>query len=371
MRSLSPVLKALWEFIYLEANHAGIYVLDWEVAMLRLDRTGETQIEMVDALKAFNKLELTVEVSDDGNSWFLIPYVKEQHKGKLNPTNKVHESIIKILSPTKFFRHVKGLISPIEGAIDKEEVISNDKDQIKNGAQEKIINGGKISYSTGDDQSDPIENYQEWTDQVLERKDQFFETLLMQQQVDFSKSAVLDHLELLARYPNMKCANQQRFRLSLMKHIKDFKTKSISTGKAEPVTPVYHRPAMIPAEDIVKKSNRIVDMSVSIEQDKKKMAENPEYEVHLGSMKYDHLQSKGLASTTEEERNRYMDEARGERIRMINLDMDNIDNRSLNEQYKMNKEPESEKIIIRGIAKSMAYIDWLKNEIQINELQTA
>lgn len=77
-----------------------------------------------------------------------------------------------------------------------------------------------------------FENYQKWTDQILDDNDQYFQVMFNNEGLTMTAETfvhlVRDHLDLLARYPNMKPPDQQRFRGSCMKHIRENYKKRIS-----------------------------------------------------------------------------------------------------------------------------------------------
>lgn len=121
-RKLSPKLKCFWEFLLSECNHAGIVKLDLECAsfIIREEVTKED-------LKSFsNKLQLIEK------DLYFIPNFIEFQYGKLNPSNRVHSSVLKELNKYSLLGASMELISPIEGAKDKDKYKYKDKDKEKN-----------------------------------------------------------------------------------------------------------------------------------------------------------------------------------------------------------------------------------------------
>ena len=67
---------------------------------------------------------------------------------------------------------------------------------------------------------------------------------------------------------------------------------------------------------------------------------------------------------SESERARYKELATGERIRTLNEDYGNLDNKKLLREHESGNLTETEKGIIATMSKSIAYESWLSNEIE-------
>lgn len=117
LRALKAEYKLFWVFICDDCNHAGIWDVDMDVANIRLG-TSFTEKEILDA---FNEKIISI---DDGNKWFVPKFVDFQY-GELNPDNRVHNSVINLLSKEGAY---KGLINPLQRVKDKDKV----KVKIKN-----------------------------------------------------------------------------------------------------------------------------------------------------------------------------------------------------------------------------------------------
>jgi len=100
-RKLSPVHKCFWEFLLCKCDHAGIWKVDLESASWNIGQ----QVSAED-LAAFNG---RITVLNGGVEWFIPKFIMFQQKisnlNELNPTNKCHQSIIKLLSS-------RSLVSP-------------------------------------------------------------------------------------------------------------------------------------------------------------------------------------------------------------------------------------------------------------------
>ena len=94
VRSLKAPYKLLWEYILCDCNHAGIWIVDFEAARMYLGK--DIRVLEKQALEAFNKEEKHVIPIDDGEKWFIVGFIEFQY-GALNPKNRVHASVIKML----------------------------------------------------------------------------------------------------------------------------------------------------------------------------------------------------------------------------------------------------------------------------------
>lgn len=78
-----------------------------------------------------------------------------------------------------------------------------------------------------------LNEYKEWTDLILDRNDQYFDTLLYNARLGNIPDPVYqhwisDHLGLLHRYPKMRPQSQQSFRQSALKHLRENFKKQIN-----------------------------------------------------------------------------------------------------------------------------------------------
>lgn len=122
MRSLPGPYKLLWDYLYLECDHAGVWHKDFEVAQLYIGK--DMEVTEKKALELFNSGQERIRVSDDGSKWLLLGFAEFQY-GKLNPMSKIHAGAIKAFE--KF-----GLEPPL--AFPKDERVSptlKDKDKDK------------------------------------------------------------------------------------------------------------------------------------------------------------------------------------------------------------------------------------------------
>jgi hypothetical protein len=122
---LQGAYKLLWDYLYHDCDHAGIWIVDFEIAQLYIGN--DMPVNKADALKFFNAEEKRIIEIDGGKKWFIKPFIEFQY-GILDEANRVHNSVIKELQ-----RHNvnKGLISSLQGAKDKDKDKDKDEDEAK------------------------------------------------------------------------------------------------------------------------------------------------------------------------------------------------------------------------------------------------
>jgi hypothetical protein len=130
MRSLEAPYKALWIYLLCECDHAGIWVVELDVAQIRMGLK-------LDPDKVIDKMQGAVVSIDGGSKWFLPDFVTFQY-GTLNPENRVHKSVIDRLErynlePNDTSKN-KPLTSPLQGAMDKDK--DKDKEERKEAERE-------------------------------------------------------------------------------------------------------------------------------------------------------------------------------------------------------------------------------------------
>ena len=115
-------------FIIDKCNHAGIWVVNWRAAEFFI---GE-KFNIKEVIKTFNG---RIQIFDNGEKWFIEKFIEFQY-GELNPSNRVHKSVLDILIKNNLQN--KDLLSPLQGAKDKDKDIYKDKvkDKEKENARE-------------------------------------------------------------------------------------------------------------------------------------------------------------------------------------------------------------------------------------------
>ena len=125
IRGLQGAYKLLWDFIYHDCDHAGIWIVDFDIAQIYVGL--DMPVNKADALKFFNKDKKRIIEVDKGERWFIPSFIEIQY-GKLNHENRVHLSVIKILNKYKLLNNNNDLLSPLKGA--KKQDIDKNKDNI-------------------------------------------------------------------------------------------------------------------------------------------------------------------------------------------------------------------------------------------------
>lgn len=80
-----------------------------------------------------------------------------------------------------------------------------------------------------------LNEYENWTQQIIEGNDHHFEQMFMKESIPQGPNIqfwIMDHRDLLSRYPKMRPPNQQAFRQSCIKHIRE-NYKNEPNGKSK------------------------------------------------------------------------------------------------------------------------------------------
>jgi len=125
IRGLQGAYKLFWDYLYHDCDHAGIWIVDFEIAQLYLG--SDMKVNESDALKFFNEDEVRVIPFSCGKKWFIKPFIEFQY-GELNPDNRVHKSVINILKKENLYSENKGLTNTLQGCKDKDKDKDMDKD---------------------------------------------------------------------------------------------------------------------------------------------------------------------------------------------------------------------------------------------------
>lgn len=124
IRGLLGPYKLLWDYLYHDCDHAGIWIVDFEVAQVYLGQ--DMKVNKEDALTYFNQDEIRI-VEIDVNRWFIAPFIEFQY-GVLNEQNRAHKSVIQLLKKYNLWDGAsKGLVRPLLGC----KVKDKDKDKEK------------------------------------------------------------------------------------------------------------------------------------------------------------------------------------------------------------------------------------------------
>lgn len=140
IRGLQGAYKLFWDYLYHDCDHAGIWIVDFEIAQTYLG--SDMKINKDKALKFFNSDEIRVIEIENGKKWFLPSFIEFQY-GQLSENNRAHNSIISILTKLNLINQdlsIKPLTSPLQGAMEMEMDMDKemDMDMVKEKKGEKI-----------------------------------------------------------------------------------------------------------------------------------------------------------------------------------------------------------------------------------------
>lgn len=123
VRSLPGPYKLLWDFLYHDCNHAGIWQVDFDVAQIMVGI--DMPISESDALNLFAD---KVVPFDNGEKWFIPSFVVFQY-GTLSESNRAHSSVIEQLKKYEL-APCKPLTTPLQGCKDMVKDKDKDKDKL-------------------------------------------------------------------------------------------------------------------------------------------------------------------------------------------------------------------------------------------------
>lgn len=126
IRGLQGAYKLLWDYLYHDCDHAGIWIVDFDIAQIYIGL--DMLVNKEDALKYFNSDEERIIEFNEGKKWFIPSFIEFQY-GELNENNRAHNSVILILKKNNLYKNNKGLIRPLQGCKDKDK--DKDKDMVK------------------------------------------------------------------------------------------------------------------------------------------------------------------------------------------------------------------------------------------------
>lgn len=112
----------LWLYIWDECDHAGIWNIELDVFKMRVG----ISVSLQEVLTQFNGMV----VPFDNNSRLFIPDFVEFQYGELNPENRAHASVIRVLREQRLLND-KGLIRGLYAPMDKDKDKDKDKEPPK------------------------------------------------------------------------------------------------------------------------------------------------------------------------------------------------------------------------------------------------
>ncbi len=140
-KKLPGAYKLFWDYLYHDCDHAGIWIVDFEVAQLYVGR--DMDLDKAIAEYIFNEDEIRIIPFDNGKKWFIPSFITFQY-GKLSDKNRAHSSAIDTL---KKFNLLNEDLSPIqiipkplwqEPKGDKDKDMDKDKDKEQEQVKKKF-----------------------------------------------------------------------------------------------------------------------------------------------------------------------------------------------------------------------------------------
>lgn len=148
IRGLQGPYKLLWDYLTLDCDHAGIWIVDFEIAQVYLG--SDMPVNKSDALKYFNSDEERIIVFDNEKKWFIPSFIEFQY-GHLSESNRAHTNVISVLkkhglltNDLKLILKNKPLTSPLQGDKEKEQVKEQEKE--KEQEQETVFEKKSLIY---------------------------------------------------------------------------------------------------------------------------------------------------------------------------------------------------------------------------------
>lgn len=128
IRGLQGAYKLFWLYLLDDCDHAGIWIVDMQVAQIRIG-------EEIDKATAMDLFGDKIVVFDNGERWHIPDFVSFQYGEVLNQSNRLHNSVINTLLKYNLINSNKDLTSPLQGVKDKD--IYKDKDKEKEKEKKK------------------------------------------------------------------------------------------------------------------------------------------------------------------------------------------------------------------------------------------
>ncbi len=127
IRGLQGAYKLLWLYILDDCDHAGIWQVDFEVAVIRIG-------EDVTSEKALKEFGDKIQVLNGGTKWFIKDFIEFQY-GELKDNNRLHVSVKNLLDKNKV-----GATKPLASSQEQEKGYGQGKGQEqKKGTKAEIL----------------------------------------------------------------------------------------------------------------------------------------------------------------------------------------------------------------------------------------
>ena len=143
IRGLQGAYKLLWDYLYHDCDHAGIWIKDFEIAQIFIGN--DMPINEQDALNYFNNGKERIIPFDNNEKWFIPKFIYFQY-GELNELNRAHKSVIDILKRYNLYeiylRGLQGANDPLtrglQGHKDKDKDMDMGKELLEKIQKKKL-----------------------------------------------------------------------------------------------------------------------------------------------------------------------------------------------------------------------------------------
>lgn len=162
-RSLPGAYKLLWDFLYHDCDHAGIWIVDFETCQLYVGK--DMPVSRERALELFNEDEVRIVEIDNGKKWFLPGFIEFQY-GKLSPNARPHIPVISALQ--KF-----GLLDTDLKVTIQNKPFTNPLQRVKEQEKEKEQELEKEQEGVQGD----FDDWNRWADAIVDQVDQVWEQM--------------------------------------------------------------------------------------------------------------------------------------------------------------------------------------------------
>lgn len=129
-RYLPAAYKLFWDYLYHDCDHAGIWIVDMEIAQLYIGR--DALIDKDTALQYFNEGEERIVEIDRGTKWFIVPFIEFQY-GTLSKSNNIWKSIQKSFEKYNLYEYLTFEITEYS------DTISSKRNRVSQKLREKIF----------------------------------------------------------------------------------------------------------------------------------------------------------------------------------------------------------------------------------------
>lgn len=132
IRNLPAAYKLLWDFLYHDCDHAGVWIVDFAVAQMYIGT--DAPIKKEKAIELFNSDEVRIVEIDNNKKWFIPSFLEFQY-GRLSEKNRAHINVISILKKFDLLNKdltlknfPKPLTSPLQGAKEQEQEVEQEQE---------------------------------------------------------------------------------------------------------------------------------------------------------------------------------------------------------------------------------------------------